>query len=70
VPLGEYAVRQGLLTQFQRLALLGRQIRLQRRIGEYLVEQGLVAPEEIDELRRRIAWHNARQGPGAEGRST
>jgi hypothetical protein len=67
VPLGEYAVRHGVLTQFQRLALLGRQIRLQRRIGEYFVEQGLVAPEELDELRRRIAWHNVRQGAGAEG---
>ncbi len=67
VPLGEYAVRHGLLTPFQRLALLGRQIRLQRRIGEYFVERGLVAREEIDELRRKIAWHNARQGAGAEG---
>lgn len=66
VPLGEYAVRHGLLTPFQRLALLGRQIRLQRRIGEYFVERGLVAREEIDELRRKIAWHNARQGAGAE----
>lgn len=67
VPLGEYAVRHGALTSFQLLALLGRQVRLQRRIGEYFVEQGLLDPEEIDELRRRIAWHNARQGAGAAG---
>jgi hypothetical protein len=62
VPLGEFAVRHGCLTSFQLLALLGRQTRMQRRIGEFFVEQGLVAREEIDELRRRIAWHNARQG--------
>lgn len=67
VPLGEYAVRHGALTPFQRLALLGRQARLQRRIGEFFVEQGLVAREELDELRRKIAWHNARQGSGAAG---
>lgn len=67
VPLGEYAVRHGALTSFQLLALLGRQVRMQRRIGEYFVEQGLLDREEIDELRRRIAWHNARQGAGAAG---
>ena len=62
VPIGEYAVRQGLLTSFQLLALLGRQLRMQRRIGEFFVEQGLVARDELEELRRKIAWHNARQG--------
>jgi DnaJ-like protein len=63
VPIGEFAVRHGALTPFQLLALLGRQVRLQRRIGEFFVEQGLLARDEIDELRRKIAWHNARQGP-------
>lgn len=62
VPIGEFAVRHGCLTSFQLLALLGRQLRMQRRIGEFFVEQGLVARDELEELRRRIAWHNARQG--------
>jgi len=58
VPFGEYAVRMGYLTSFQLLALLGRQLRMQRRIGEFFVEQGLIQEREIDEIRRRILRHN------------
>jgi hypothetical protein len=60
VPFGEFAVRLGYLTSFQLLALLGRQLRLQRRIGEFFVERGYLERDEIDELRRRIVRHNAR----------
>jgi len=60
VPFGEFAVRLGYLTSFQVLALLGRQLRLQRRIGEFFVERGMVEAGEIDDLRRRIARHNAK----------
>ncbi|ACL67547.1 heat shock protein DnaJ domain protein [Anaeromyxobacter dehalogenans 2CP-1] len=63
VPFGEVAVRHGYLTSFQLLALLGRQLRQQRRIGEYFVERGLVTPAALDELRRRMALHNARFAP-------
>jgi hypothetical protein len=58
VPFGEYAVRLGYLTSFQLLAVLGRQLRMQRRIGEFFVEQGLIDDAEIDEIRRRILRHN------------
>jgi hypothetical protein len=60
VPFGEWAVRHGFLTSFQLLAALGQQLRRQRPIGGFFVERGLLEPEEIDELRRRILRHNAR----------
>jgi hypothetical protein len=59
IPFGEFAVRLGYLTSFQLLAVLGRQLRLQRRIGAYFVERGLVDEDEIDAIRLRIARHNA-----------
>jgi len=60
VPFGEYAVQEGYLTPFQLLATLGRQLRLQRPIGQYFVEQGLVGEPELDALRRRMYAHNLR----------
>jgi hypothetical protein len=60
VPFGEWAVREGYLSAFQLLAVLGQQLRMQRRIGEWFVERGLVEPDEIEGLRRRILRHNTR----------
>jgi hypothetical protein len=60
VPFGEYAVRKGWLTSFQVLAVLGQQLRLQRRIGEFFVSKGLLEPADVDEVRRRMMRHNAR----------
>jgi hypothetical protein len=59
-PFGECAREMGLLTRVQLLALLGRQRRLQRRIGEYFVEAGLVAGREVPELDAELVAHNAR----------
>ncbi len=61
-PFGEYAVRRGRLTPFQLLAILGQQLRLQRPIGQYFVERGLVGEHEIDEIRQVVLRHNARWG--------
>jgi hypothetical protein len=60
VPFGEYAVRAGHLTSFQRLAALGRQAALHRPIGRYFVEHGFVDPEDLDAIRVRLGRHNAR----------
>jgi hypothetical protein len=60
VPFGEFAVRLGYLTSFQLMAVLGRQLRMQRRIGEFFVQNGFLEPEDLDEVRRRLARHNAR----------
>ncbi len=59
-PLGEYAVRKGRLTRAQLLALLGRQRRLQRRIGTYFVESGILREEEIAAACGTLLAHNAR----------
>ena len=59
-PFGECARRLGFLTGSQLLALLGRQRRLQRRIGEYFVEAGLVAPGELPAIEADLTRHNAR----------
>lgn len=60
VPFGEWAVREGFLTQFQLLAVLGQQLRQQRPIGQFFVERGLLEPEDVEAVRRRILRHNAR----------
>jgi hypothetical protein len=60
VPFGEWAVRLGFLTSFQLLATLGQQLRLQRPIGQFFVERGLIEADEIDGVRRRIIRHNGR----------
>jgi hypothetical protein len=58
-PFGEWALRQGYLTPFQLLAIVGHQARLQRPIGQFFVERGLLDEEDIEVVRRRILRHNA-----------
>jgi hypothetical protein len=60
VPFGEFALRIGMITPFERLAMVGRQSRLQRPIGQFFVERGLLVEPEFDELRRQIVRHNLR----------
>jgi len=60
VPFGEYALRHGYLTSFQLLAALGQQLRLQRRIGEFFVESGLIEACDVDDIRARLSRHNVR----------
>lgn len=60
VPFGEFALRLGLITPFERLAMVGRQTRLQRPIGQYFVERGLIGEHEFEDLRRQIVRHNLR----------
>ncbi len=60
IPFGEHALRRGMLTPFQLLALLGRQRRMQRRIGEFFVERGDIGPGEIAAIRLAVMRHNAR----------
>jgi hypothetical protein len=60
-PFGEFAVRRGYLTPFQLLAMLGQQLRLQRPIGQFFVERGLVVDGDLDRARNVVFRHNARQ---------
>jgi hypothetical protein len=59
-PFGAYAIRQGWLTAAQLLAMLGRQQRLQRRIGVFFIEHGLLEETELEEARVELSRHNAR----------
>jgi hypothetical protein len=60
LPFCEYARRIGLLTGAQAIAIVGQQRRLQRRIGEYFVAQGLLERGEVDALAGELSIHNAR----------
>lgn len=60
IPFGEFALRLGMITPFERLAMVGRQTRLQRPIGQFFVERGLVGESEFEDLRRLIVRHNLR----------
>jgi hypothetical protein len=59
-PFGAYARRKGFLTGAQLLALLGRQRRQQRRIGEFFVESGILREAEVRALDEDLTRHNAR----------
>jgi hypothetical protein len=59
-PFGEWAIRLGYLTPFQVLAMLGQQLRAQRPIGQYFVDRGILGPDDVDEVRRRVLRHNTR----------
>lgn len=57
---GEYALRKGYITPFQLMALIGKQRRLQRPIGEYFIQGGLLSLAEMDKM-IEMAWrHNLR----------
>jgi hypothetical protein len=58
VPFAEYATRIGLLTPFARLAVLGHQAKLQRRIGRFFVERGWLTEEGLAEARAELLRHN------------
>jgi len=57
---GESAIRAGYLTRFEVMALLGRQRRLQRRIGEYFLRQNLLRDQELEQMVNRQRIHNGR----------
>jgi hypothetical protein len=60
VPFAEFALRLGMITQFERLAVVGRQTRLQRPIGQFFVERGVLREDQFEQLRRDIVRHNLR----------
>jgi hypothetical protein len=59
-PLGEFAVRRGVLTRAQLLGLVGRQSRGQRRIGLFFLERALLTADELEGAQLALFGHNAR----------
>lgn len=54
----EYAYLKGYLTSFQRLALLGKQSILQRPIGAFFVEKGVLLSTDMEMMVKRLQAHN------------
>lgn len=59
-PFGEKAINLGLLNEKQLQALIWRQKSLQRKIGEFFIEEEILAAEELLQMIRRHQQHNAR----------
>lgn len=59
-PFGEAAVNLGLLTEQQLNTLIWRQKSLQRRIGEFFVEENIIATEKLAAMIRLHQQHNAK----------
>lgn len=56
----EYAYLKGYLTSFQRLALLGKQSSLQRPIGTFFVEKGVIMSKDMEIMVKKLHAHNLR----------
>lgn len=59
-PFGKTAVELGLLTEQQLQTLVWRQKGLQRKIGEYFIENNILSAEDIIRLIRQHQQHNAK----------
>ena len=57
-PLAEFARNQGYLSHFQWMAVVGRQRRLQKPIGQYWIQAGLFGEKEIAGLVAEQRRHN------------
>jgi hypothetical protein len=58
--IGEAAVRLEILTALQRQVVLHNQIRAHRRIGDYFLDTGRLAPSELEQYVRGMRSHNAK----------
>lgn len=57
---GERAIRMGLLSPGQVKALILHQRTMHKKLGQYFVEKGILAAEEIEHLAHKLTEHNAR----------
>ncbi len=55
---GEYALRKGLLTRGNLMALLGKQAMFAKPLGAYFIDKGILTPLEVERLVRRQHRHN------------
>lgn len=54
----EYAWKNGYITYFELLAMVGKQRSLQRPIGEYFTQNEILCSEEIEEMVEKLKGHN------------
>jgi len=55
---GECAIREGFLTPFNLMALLGKQRRFQNPIGKYFIERGIIHSRDMEEMVKQQRIHN------------
>jgi curved DNA-binding protein CbpA len=68
VRFGRKAVELGYLKSHQVEALLQHQRSLQKRIGQYFIEKGLLTKEEADQISRNLTNHNQKLTRHAKSR--
>jgi hypothetical protein len=59
-PFGQTAINIGLLNERQVRILLFQQQRLQKKIGEFFLQQNILTPEQLQELLALFQEHNSR----------
>ncbi|MGR3304184.1 MAG: J domain-containing protein [Candidatus Scalindua sp.] len=64
---GEYALRKGFITHFEHIAIIGRQKKLQPPIGEYFIQQGLLANTVLKKMVEGLKNHNSKVLKRARG---
>jgi hypothetical protein len=55
---GEYALRNGFITYFQLLAIIGRQKKLQPLIGKYFIQEKILGYLEVKKMVKMLKNHN------------
>jgi aminoglycoside phosphotransferase family enzyme len=69
VRFGKKAIELGYLKPHQVEALLNYQRTLQKRIGRYFVEKGLLSEEDANQISRNLARHNRQISQRRKSRS-
>ncbi len=54
----DYALHKGYITSFEHMALLGKQHRLQRPIGEYFIGKKILSPQDLRRILHELTLHN------------
>ncbi len=69
VRFGKKAIELGYLRQHQVDALLKYQQNMQKKIGSYFVERGLLTEEEADQISQKLKTHNSQINRRAKRRN-
>ena len=55
---GTYALRNGYITQFQYMAILGKQRQMQKPLGQYFIEKQILSSADLENYVRLQKKHN------------
>ncbi len=57
---GDCAIRKGYITRLQQMAIIGKQRRLQRPIGDFFIAKRILSKEQLDDFTRQNNLRNTR----------